>query len=187
MYTHQVAPRPDLESELGGFDLFASGKVGMMIGNPSAVNLYRTIESFRWNVATIPVGEGQRRGTGGGGTGWAAGAATKSPDMAWELIKHISTPEAELDEVAVGATTPARVSIVTSPEFLNPDLPPENAAAFAQAQEYVVRDPVHVLWPEITQRIYTPKMDLLWGGTEDAATVAQSIKDEADVLFARDA
>lgn len=187
MYTHQVAPRPDLESELGGFDLFASGKVGMMINNPSAVNRYRTIETFRWNVATIPLGAGERRGTGGGGTGWAAGAATKSPDMAWELIKHITTPEAELDEVAVGATTPARVSIVTSPEFLDPELPPENAAAFAQAQEYVVRDPVHVLWPEITQRIYTPKMDLLWGGTEDAATVAQAIKDEADVLFARDA
>jgi hypothetical protein len=28
-------------------------------------------------------------------------------------------------------------------------------------------------------------MDLLWGGTEDAATVAQQIKDEADPLFAR--
>jgi hypothetical protein len=35
--------------------------------------------------------------------------------------------------------------------------------------------------------IYTPKMDLLWSGAEDAATVAQSIKDEADPLFARDA
>ncbi len=185
IYTHKVAPSPDIESELGGFELFATGRVGMMINNPSAVNRYRTIEAFKWDVATIPLGGGERRGTGGGGTGWASGAATAIPDIAWEFIKHITTPEAELDEVSVGATTPARVSIVTSEAFLNPDLPPANGAAFAQAQEYVVRDPVHVSWPEIFQRVYTPKMDLLFGGTADAASVAQQIKDEADPLFAR--
>jgi multiple sugar transport system substrate-binding protein len=186
IHTHKVAPTPDIESELGGFELFASGRVGMMINNPSAVNRYRTIETFRWNVATLPLGATERRGTGGGGTGWGSGAATAAPDIAWEFIKHITTPEAELDEVAVGATTPARVSVVTSPEFLNPDLAPENAAAFAQAQEYVVRDPVHVLWPEIAQRIYNPKMDILWSGAENAASVAQQIKDESDPLFARE-
>lgn len=185
IHTHKVAPSPDIESELGGFELFATGRVGMMINNPSAVNRYRTIEAFRWNVATLPLGATDRRGTGGGGTGWASGAATAIPDLAWEFIKHITTPEAQLDEVSVGATTPSRVSVVTSEAFLNPELPPENAAAFAQAQEYVVRDPVHVLWPEITQRIYTPKMDLLWSGTADAASVAQQITDEANPLFAR--
>jgi hypothetical protein len=90
-----------------------------------------------------------------------------------------------LDEVAVGATTPSRVSVVTSEAFLDPNKPPKNAKGFAQAQEYVVRDPVHVNWPEITQRIYTPNMDLLWSGTEDAATVGARIKQESDALFAQ--
>jgi multiple sugar transport system substrate-binding protein len=185
MHTHEVAPTPDAESELGGFDLFASGRVAMMVNNPSAVNRYRTIEAFRWDVATIPLGKAERRGTGGGGTGWAAAATTGAPDWAWKFVAYISSPEAELDEVAVGATTPSRVSVVTSEEFLSPDQPPSNSAAFAQAQEYVVRDPVHVLWPEITQRIYTPKMDELWSGVKDAATVAQEIAAEANPLFAR--
>ncbi|OUC06809.1 hypothetical protein RY27_18720 [Litorilinea aerophila] len=185
MYKYEVAPRPDLESELGGFDLFATGRVGIMLTNPSAVNLFRTIETFRWDVATLPLGKAERRGTGGGGTGWAGAAATKHPDVVWEFLKHISSPEAELDEVSVGATTPSRLSVVLSDAFLDPEKPPKNARAFAQAQEYVVRDPVHVLWPEITQRIYNPKMDLLWSGTNDAATVAQMIKEEADPLFAR--
>jgi multiple sugar transport system substrate-binding protein len=131
IHTHRVAPSPDIESELGGFDLFASGRVAMMINNPSAVNLYRTIETFRWNVGTLPLGASERRGTGGGGTGWASARGSQSPDEAWEFIKHITTPQAQLDEVSVGATTPSRISVVTSPEFLNPDLPPENAAAFA--------------------------------------------------------
>ena len=67
--------------------------------------------------------------------------------------------------------------------FLDPNKPPTNAKGFAQAQEYVVRDPVHVNWPEITQRIYSPTMDLLWSGTADAATVGAQIKQESDPLF----
>lgn len=185
MYKHEVAPRPDLESELGGFELFASGKVGIMLNNPSSVNQYRTIESFKWDIGTLPLGNAERRGTGGGGTGWAAAAATKAPDVAWAFLAYIAGAEAELDEVSVGATTPARSSVVNSEAFLDPSKPPTNVKGFAQAQEYVVRDPVHVAWPEITQRIYTPKMDLLWSGTNDAASVAQMIKEEADPLFAR--
>ena len=92
MHKHAVAPRPDLESELGGFDLFATGKVAMMMNNPSSVNQYRTITAFKWDVATLPIGKATRRGTGGGGSGWAAGAATKSPDQAWEFLKFHLQP-----------------------------------------------------------------------------------------------
>ena len=183
MYTHEVAPRPDLESELGGFELFASGKVGIMLNNPSAVNRYRTIETFKWDVATLPVGKSDRRGTGGGGTGWAAAAATAHPDMTWKFLGYISSPEAELDEVAVGATTPSRVSVVTSEAFLDPTKPPKNAIGFAQAQEYVVRDPVHVNWPEVIGRVVNPNMDRLWGGSASAQEVADAIKAEGDPLF----
>ncbi|MFN3982528.1 MAG: extracellular solute-binding protein [Caldilinea sp.] len=185
MYKHEVSPRPDLESELGGVELFSTGRVAVMLTNPSAVNQFRAIEAFRWDVATIPIGKAERRGTGGGGTGWASGAATKHPNEAWQFLKYITSAQAQLDEVAVGATTPSRVSVVTSEAFLDPNKPPKNAKGFAQAQEFVVRDPVHVNWPEITQRIYTPNMDLLWSGAEDAATVGARIKQEADPLFAQ--
>ena len=183
MHKHAVAPRPDLESELGGFDLFATGKVAMMINNPSSVNQYRTITAFKWDVATLPIGKATRRGTGGGGSGWAVGAATKSPDQAWEFLKFISSPEAEQDEVAVGATTPARGSVATSDKFLDPSKPPAHSKGFAQAQEYVVRDPVHVKWPEVFSRIITPNMDTLWNKSKTAAEVVQAIKTDADALF----
>ncbi len=184
MYVHAVAPRPDLESELGGFDLFATGRVGMMINNPSSVNQYRTIEAFKWDIATLPIGKAERRGTGGGGSGWATGAATKHPAEAWEFLKFISSVEAETGEVKIGATTPSRVSVVTGPDFLDPSKPPTHAKGFAQAQEYVVRDPVHVNWPEVFSRIVTPGMDQLWNGSKPAADVVKQIKAEGDKLFA---
>ncbi len=185
MYTHRVAPSPDVESETGGFELFASGKVAVWLTNPSTVNRLRTIEDFTWDVGTIPLGKADRRGTGGGGTGWAAFAGTKSPDYAWQFLAHISSEQAELDEVSVGATTPSLIAVVNSEAFLDPTKPPANAQAFAQAQEYVVRDPVHVDWPEILNRVYNPTLDLLWNGTESAATVAQMIADEANPMLAK--
>ena len=125
MYKHEVSPRPDLESELGGVELFSTGRVAVMLNNPSAVNQFRAIEAFKWDVATLPIGKAERRGTGGGGTGWASGAATKIPDEAWGFLKHITSAQAQLDEVAVGATTPSRVSVVTSEAFLDPNKPPQ--------------------------------------------------------------
>ncbi len=185
IYKHQVAPRPDVESETGGFELFASGKVAMMINNPSSVNQYRTIKSFRWDVATLPIGKAQRRGTGGGGSGWAIAAGTKNPDVAWQFLKAIASKDAELDEVRVGATTPARVSVIESKDFQDPKIPPKHSAAFAQAQKYVVRDPVHARWPEVFQRVVTPAMDQLWTNAKPAADVAAAIKKDADALFTR--
>ncbi len=184
MYKYEVSPRPELESELGGVDLFATGRVAIMLTNPSAVNQFRVIEDFTWDVGTIPLGKAERRGTGGGGTGWATGAATKHPDEAWLFMQHITSAQAELDEVSVGATTPSRISVVNSEAFLDPNLPPAHAAAFAQAQEFVVRDPVNINWPEITQRVYNPAMDMLWSGAADAATVGQKIVDDSTELFA---
>jgi multiple sugar transport system substrate-binding protein len=169
---------------MGGFELFASGKVGLMLTNPTDDSRFRTIESFKWDVGTLPIGKAERRGTGGGGTGWAIARGTKHPDEAWEFLKFISSAEAQLDEVRVGGTTPSRTSVITSKDFADPSKAPAHASAFAQAQEYVVRDPVHPRWPEIFQRVLTPNMDQLWGGTKTAAEVAQAIKDEGDKLFA---
>ena len=98
-------------------------------------------------------------------------------------MKYISSAEAQLDEVRAGATTPSRVSVITSKDFIDPSKPPAHAAAFAQAQEYVVRDPVHTRWPEVFQRVITPNMDTLWGGTKSAAEVAQKIKTDGDKLL----
>jgi len=47
-------------------------------------------------------------------------------------------------EVKVGQTTPSRASVATGPEYLDPAQPPEHKRAFADGQDYVVRDPVAV-------------------------------------------
>jgi ABC-type glycerol-3-phosphate transport system substrate-binding protein len=87
-----------------------------------------------------------------------------------------------MQEVAVGGTTPSRSKVVESPEFQNPGKP-ANAKAFAQAQGYVVRDPVHVKWPQVQREVVNANMDLLFSGKADGATVAKTIKEKGDALF----
>ena len=65
----------------------------------------------------------------------------------------------------------------------HPSKPPANAKAFAQAQEYVVRDPVNVRWSEVVQRAVNPNMDQLWNGSKPAADVVAAIKAAADPLL----
>ena len=60
---------------------------------------------------------------------------------------------------------------------------PKNAKAFGQAQGYVVRDPVHVKWPQIQIEVLAANMALLFSGKADAPTVAKTIKQKGDAAF----
>jgi multiple sugar transport system substrate-binding protein len=182
IYTHKVAPTPDAEADMGMQNFFGTGKIAMVIDNPTSAAAYRRFQNIDWDVAPLPVGKGGKRGTGGGGIAWAMVGATKNPEQGWKFLKYITSEKAQLDEVAVGGTTPSRTKVVMSDAFLKPDRP-KNARSFQQAQGYVVRDPVHVKWPQAFREVVQPTMDLLWNNKADAATVAKEIKTKVDAIF----
>jgi multiple sugar transport system substrate-binding protein len=184
MYKYKVAPPPSEEGGLGKVqDLLQNGQLAMWITNPSdgQASLKR-VANLPYDVGVFPLGAGTKRGVGGGGTGWGVGAPTKYPDESWAFVSYISSKDAELDEVRIGQTTPARVSVATSPEFLAP--PPAHARVFADGQEYVVRDPVHTKWPDISRDVVSKIMnEELWTGKSSAAQVTQKIKAQGDPYF----
>jgi multiple sugar transport system substrate-binding protein len=189
VYKHKVAPPPSGTSawsaDLGPFEVFGTSKVGMLLGNPSQAQIFQKITAFQWDVAPLPVGKGGKRGTGGGGTAWSIAKVSKNPETAWAFLKFITSAQAQLDEVAIGATTPSRKSVVTSKEFQNPALPPKNAKSFAEAQGYVVRDPVNSAWSDIFSKAVVPNIQLLWAGKEDARTITKTIKEQGDSMWAK--
>jgi ABC-type glycerol-3-phosphate transport system substrate-binding protein len=94
----------------------------------------------------------------------------------------MTSEKAQLQEVAAGATTPSRSKVASSDAFVKRDKP-KNAKGFAQAQGYVVRDPVHTKWPQVQTEVVNANMALLFNGKSDAATVAKTIKEKGDALF----
>ena len=187
VFKNKVAPPPSGTStwfpDLGPVEIFATNKVGMLVGNPSQVSAYQKITAFQWDVAPLPVGNGGKRGTGGGGTAWAMAKGTKNVEAAWAMLRLITSPQAQYDEVAAGSTTPSRTAVVNSSQFLNPNKPPKNVKSFAEAQGYVVRDPVNVNWPDILNKVVTPQFQLLMAGKADAKTVAATIKQTGDPMW----
>lgn len=179
MYKYHVAPQAKEKKPA-----FSDGTVAMMINNPGAVKTDRMITSFKWDVAALPIGDqSPKRGTGGGGTGWGAAAPTKYPNQSWQFITFISSQQAEQDEVAIGGTTPSRISVINSPQFLDPSQPPKGSSTFPDGQKYVVADPVNVNWPQVSSTIVNAQMAHLWDGSQPAKQVATTIKELADPQF----
>jgi multiple sugar transport system substrate-binding protein len=187
IYKYKVAPPPSgtnaWSPDLGPVEVFGTNKVGMLVGNPTQALNFQKFTAFEWDVAPLPVGKGGKRGTGGGGTAWSIAKATKNPEAAWAFLKFITTAQAQLDEVAAGATTPSRKSVVTSKQFQDPAKPPKNVKSFAEAQAYVVRDPVNSAWGDIFAKAVVPNIQFLFAGKEDARTITQKIKAEGDSLW----
>ncbi|HEU5316051.1 MAG TPA: extracellular solute-binding protein [Chloroflexota bacterium] len=183
IYKHKVAPLPSEEAGLGTpQSLLQNGRLAMWITNPSSNSNFKTVQGLPYDVGVFPLGAGQRRGVGGGGTAWGASGPTKLPEEAWQFMAFISSKEAELDEVKIGQTTPSRISVGTGSEYLAP--PPKSARAFADGQEYVVRDPMHSKWTDINRDVVGKLMDdLLWTGKATASQVTKEIKEKADPLL----
>jgi multiple sugar transport system substrate-binding protein len=182
IYKHKVAPLPSEEAGLGQPPaLMQAGKLAMNITNPGGNERLKQ-SGMAYDAGVFPLGNAARRGVGGGGTGYAAAAPSKQPEEAWAFLSFITSKEAQLEELKEGSTTPVRISIGTSPEYLSP--PPAHARVFSDGQEYVVRDPVHARWPDIDRDVVNKLLnEQLWTGQSTAAQVTKQIKERGDPLL----
>jgi multiple sugar transport system substrate-binding protein len=183
IYKHKVAPTPEEEATLGDqLALIQSGKVAMRFGNPGDNSAYKPT-GMPYDVGVFPLGpSGTKRGTGGGGTGWAISGPTKQPEEAWAFLQMITSKEAQLGEVGIGQTTPSRTSVATSPEYLAG--PPKGTKAFGDGQDYVVRDPVHAKWPDAQREAVAKIMnEQFWTGKTPATQVAKDVKERGDAML----
>jgi multiple sugar transport system substrate-binding protein len=185
VFRHRVAPTPEQERALGSeANAFQQGKIAMWLNNPGA-NAQLLTAGVPYDVGVFPIGpSGARRGLGGGGTGWAIAQPTKAPEETWAFLAYISSKEGQLDEVAIGGTTPSRVSVATGKEFLDPSRPPQNSKVFAEGQEYVVNDPVHARWPELESQVLSKLLnEQVWTNKARAAQVLREVKELGDPLL----
>jgi len=158
-----------------------SGKLAMQLTNLGGNTTYRT-SGMPYDVAPFPLGKAARRGVGGGGTGYDIAGPTKLPGEAWALLSFITGKPAQRDELKEGSTTPVRISIARSPEYISS--PPKGARVFSDGQEYVVRDPVHTRWPDVERDVVNKLFsEQLWTGKATAAQVTRLVKELGDPYF----
>lgn len=131
-WVHRCAPTP-AESALSAFT-FESGKLGMHWGWAGESPRFRkNIKNFEWDIVPTPSGP-KGDWTVVKGNQLTISRDTKHPEAAWEFLKFMTGPEAEL---LLGAklrrTVPTRLSVQNNPEYLQADQPPFHTDVFLES------------------------------------------------------
>ena len=159
MNTHQVMLNP-LQTNPAPSDLFVSGKLAMARFNIGTKAAFARIDNFQWGMAVAPKGPKGQRGTLAQADVVGITKFSKNPDLAWELLKFITSKEAG---IALGmqsgggrsATPGARPDVYESEELLNLPFPPgvqENTMiAMKEVEPYI--QPDNFRGPEIMRAI----------------------------------
>lgn len=111
---------------------FIRGGLGMYLNSRKSTPILRTIDGFEWDVVPLPVADG-----GGDAVtmlhsdAYCISAGTGNEDAAWRVIEFAMSDLGQEILAESGRTVPSRISVLESPAFLEPELPPASAQVFA--------------------------------------------------------
>lgn len=183
MFKHKVAQTKEMAAELAPAQAFLTGKSGMTISSTATgTTTYRQIKAFDWDVIAIPRGpklQGERR-VFGGGSGWFIYRTTKYADQTWQLFRHM-TSKASAELLAKQGFAPARLSVVNSPVWLDPSLPPKAKKVVTDGPKHIVPFPKSTTWGEWVNAV-NKELDGLWSNKLSAAELGPKLKAATDPL-----
>jgi multiple sugar transport system substrate-binding protein len=176
VHEHGVSPSPEGTDM---FNLFASKQAAMTAAG------HWTIQTWILNeLTTMDVQYWPRKLSGTtvfGSGGWGITKASQNPDIAWELIKELTSRETDIALAKIGAAIPARRSATEIPEFqefpansevfygsLRDIKPVPSPANFAQVENIFMR---HM--DLIMSNAVTPEQGLEMAHTELTAAMAE--------------
>jgi len=120
-----------LGTDVGG-DAFILGKIATYFHIPGLRKSYRENigDKFEWDVQLMPKMPDGKHRTGMGTYGFSIFSKTKQPQIAWDFIKYLCSPTAQLIIAKGYAGSPLVISLANDPEWLNLAPPPANNKAF---------------------------------------------------------
>lgn len=171
--------------EKGGFttaNLFTTGRIGMF----PYFSVFTDVKpaEFEWDVAHLPVDDGDTRTTRVASAGHSAYSGTATPDAAWLFLKKLASADAYWHWVESGLRLPALKSVATDPSLQEPGAPPANIQIVIDAFDYGRPEPVAGDWIGVHREIQ-PALDSIYGIEQaDAQEKLDSIADRVNELIA---
>ncbi|HHT73648.1 MAG TPA: sugar ABC transporter substrate-binding protein [Firmicutes bacterium] len=145
---YNVMPTEEQLSGMGDWDLFAAGRLGMLVTGSWAFPYMTANCDFDWDIAVEP--GNTAKATHFFANGLVIGHNTKQPEAAFRWIEFLSTSkEAAEIRVKAGWELPA----VTHEDILEmyaATTPPENKAAVFESLQYLVTPPVVEQFAELS-------------------------------------
>jgi multiple sugar transport system substrate-binding protein len=174
--TDEEAEAEDAESR------FLNGRLGMLLESRRVVPALRTISSFQWDVAPLPILSEQVSVLHADAYCITAGSDAK--EASWRFIEFALGPEGQRITAQAGRTVPSLRSIADSDAFLDPAAPPLHSEVFLDQIPRLRALPVVSTWAEIEDFANGIIEEAYYGGGR-ALEVAVELTIQTRALFAR--
>ncbi len=169
-WRYRCAPTP-ADTALSAFS-FESGKVAMHWGwAGESPRFRRNITNFRWDIVPTPSGE-IGNATVVKGNQLVIHTETEHPNEAWEFVKFMTGPVAEMLLCGrLRRAIPTRRSVQNDPEYLRADQPPFHTDVFLESIRRGRTLPIDYRYQEWSQ-VFTSALEPLFNVQESDAKTA---------------
>jgi multiple sugar transport system substrate-binding protein len=111
------------------------------------VPTYREIDSFTWDVASLP--NNKTSADILHSDAYCLSQTTVNKEAAWQFIEFANSVEGQTILAGSGRTVPSLIAVAESDAFLNPSQPPSRAQVYLDNASVMRRVPVISTWQEI--------------------------------------
>ncbi len=161
MYKYKVMPTPSaLQS--GYQELFKTGKLAMYCSGIWETPQLRKMVSFDWDVAMFPKGPQGIRGFDSGGSGYGILRWCKNKKLAWEVLKRLTSADAQIDLAEIGLAQPADRKLAESKAWALSKEKPYNKKMLNKAVQYIQFTPFTPKWNYINKNFVSMNLDTVF-------------------------
>jgi multiple sugar transport system substrate-binding protein len=161
---------------------FLNGRLAMVLLSRRSTPSFRTITSFDWDVAPLPIFR-----TPAGilhSDAYCLTKASDRKDAAWRFMEFALGPEGQRLTAASGRTVPSLKEVAESDSFLDPSAKPANSRVFIDTIPVIRQVPNISTWPEIEDAA-APILELAMFHGVPADQVASRLDQATREIFAR--
>ncbi|HZQ98953.1 MAG TPA: sugar ABC transporter substrate-binding protein [Chloroflexota bacterium] len=140
--------------------LFTTGKIALLRANVGTKAAFAQIKDFKWGMSVAPKGPKGQRGSLSQADVMGATKFSKTPDVAWKLVKGLCSKEAGIilgkqQGGSKSATPGGRPDVYESPDLLNLPFPEDvqKNTMFAMQNAEPFTQPANYRGPEIQRAI----------------------------------
>lgn len=158
----------------GQMDMFMNGQVAMLSSGIWQTPRFLEDKALDFDVVEFPHGPQGGKGWGTGGSGYALSKSSKNKDLAWLVIKEMTSAASVSQMTETGMIQPALMSLANSDVFLkSPGA--DHKAILLEMPKYSHYQPFMSNWNEIFFGVLTPAFDPMWLGTKTPDQVIPAV------------
>jgi multiple sugar transport system substrate-binding protein len=179
---HKVTPTQAEFKARAGADRFLDGTLAMWVASRADTPTFRTIKSFTWDVAPLPVVK--TKATILHSDAYCMAAQSKSKDATWDFIQYALGPQGQTVASNLGRIVPSLKSVANSPAYLDPSQPPANSKMYLDVIPTIRRVPISPAWGSI-ESIVNAEIDRAFYGGASVDEAVQAATQKANAEFAK--